>query len=342
MTSLLLAPVRERLEQVAKFDVPLLIAGESGTGKRAAACAWGQARFGDDVILDFVASDTLDVGSLEILIEDPVRPGRGRRPRRAQTVIVLTDVDLLSPHVQRRLARRLDDGFVPIAATTRRTGEQLRGSGYFDHGLLHRLAVAPVSMPPLRARRTDIPALAECLLRRAERRHGVEVRPIAEDARRELAARDLPGNLIELDALMTAALIRGGAGVPIDADLIRGLSTPSLSAAQAIQDNAIAAEVLRDLSSGPLSLNVLNSQLYRQAMQPCNGNVAAAARMLGLSRAQLALPAQTDLAGDANVVQLFADVKFSCEANSYRVVLNAGQARRSETDAQASEEVCLR
>ena len=109
---------------------------------------------------------------------------------------------------------------------------------------------------------------------------------------------------------MTAALIRGGAGVPIDADLIRGLSTPSLSAAQAIQDNAIAAEVLRDLSSGPLSLNVLNSQLYRQAMQPCNGNVAAAARMLGLSRAQLALPAQTDLAGDANVVQLFADVKF--------------------------------
>ena len=92
----------------------------------------GQARFGDDVILDFVASDTLDVGSLEILIEDPVRPGRGYRPRRAQTVIVLTDVDLLSPHVQRRLARRLDDGFVPIAATTRRTSEQLRGSGYQD------------------------------------------------------------------------------------------------------------------------------------------------------------------------------------------------------------------
>jgi hypothetical protein len=287
VTNLLLAPVRERLEQVAKFDVPLLIAGESGTGKRAAACAWGQARFGDDVILDFVASDTLDVGSLEILIEDPVRPGRGRRPRRAQTVIVLTDVDLLSPQIQRRLARRLDDGFVRIAATTRRTVEQLRLSG-FDQGLLYRLAVAPVNMPPLRARRADIPALAECLLRRAGRRHGMKDRSIAEDARRELAARDLPGNLIELDALMTAALIRGGAGVPIDADLIRGLSTSSLSAAQAIQDNAIAAGMLRDLSSGPVSLNVLNSQLYRQAMQRCNGNVAAAARMLGLSRAQLA------------------------------------------------------
>jgi transcriptional regulator of aromatic amino acid metabolism len=129
VTSLLLAPVRERLEQVAKFDVPLLIAGESGTDKRAAACAWGQARFGDDVILDFVASDTLDVGSLEILIEDPVRPGRGCRPRRAQTVIVLTDVDLLSPHVQRRLARRLDDGFVPTP----------RGSVPRRHGCLWRL-----------------------------------------------------------------------------------------------------------------------------------------------------------------------------------------------------------
>jgi DNA-binding NtrC family response regulator len=288
VTSLLLAPVRERLEQVAKFDVPLLITGESGTGKRAAACAWGQARFGDDVTLDFVASDTLDVGSLETLIEDPVRSRQGRRPRRAETVIVLTDVDLLSPQVQRRLARRLDDGFVRIAATTRRTAEQLRRSGYFDHGLLHRLAVAPVSMPPLRARRTDIPALAECLLRRAERRHGVEVRSIAEDARRELAARDLPGNLIELDALMTAALIRGGAGVPIDADFIHRLSPPSVSPPQAIQDNAIAAEAPRDLPSGPFSLNVLNSQLYRRAMERCNGNVAAAARMLGLSRAQLA------------------------------------------------------
>ena len=142
MTSLLLAPVRERLEQVAKFDVPLLTAGELGTGKRAPGCAWGQARFGDDLILDFVASDTLDVGSLEILIEDPVRSARGRRPRRAQTVIVLTDVDLLSPQSQRRLARRLDDGFVRIAATTRRTVEQFRLSG-FDQGLLYRLAVAP-------------------------------------------------------------------------------------------------------------------------------------------------------------------------------------------------------
>jgi DNA-binding NtrC family response regulator len=288
VTSLLLAPVRERLEQVAKFDVPLLITGESGTGKRAAASAWGQARFGDDVTLDFVASDTLDVGSLETLIEDPARSRRGRRPRRSQTVIVLTDVDLLSPQVQRRLARRLDDGFVRIAATTRRTVEQLRGSGCFDHGLLHRLAVAPVNMPPLRARRTDIPALAECVLRRAERRHGMGDRPIAEDARRELAALELPGNLIELDALMTAALVSGCAGVPIDADLIRGLSPPSHSAAQAIQDNAIAAEALGDLSSGPLSLSVLNSQLYRKAMEGCNGNVAAAARMLGLSRAQLA------------------------------------------------------
>lgn len=77
MTSLLLAPVRERLEQVAKFDVPLLIAGESGTGKRAAACAWGQARFGDDVILDFVASDTLDVGSLENSDRRPGASGKG-------------------------------------------------------------------------------------------------------------------------------------------------------------------------------------------------------------------------------------------------------------------------
>jgi Activator of aromatic catabolism/Sigma-54 interaction domain/Bacterial regulatory protein, Fis family len=288
VTALLLAPVREQLEQVAKFDVPLLIAGELGTGKRAAACAWGQARFGDDVILDFIASETLDAGSLETLIEDPVRPGPGRRPHCAQKSIVLTDVDLMSPQVQRRLARKLDEGFVRIAVTTRRTIDQLCGSGCFDEGLLHRLAVAPMTMPPLRARREDIPALAECLLWRAARRHGLKDRPIAEDARKELAALDLPGNLIELDAIMTGALIRGRPGVPIDADLIRGLAAPSRSAARAIQDDAIAAKALGGLSSGPVSLNVLNNQLYRQAMERSHGNVAAAARMLGLSRAKLA------------------------------------------------------
>ena len=288
VTSLLLAPVRERLEQVAKFDVPLLITGKSGTGKRAAACAWGQARFGDDVVLDFVASDMLDANSLEILIEDPVRRGRGRRPDRAQKVIVLTDVDLLPPQVQRRLARRLDDGFVRIAGTTRRTIEQLRQSDCFDQGLLHRLAVAPVTMPSLRARRADIPALAECLFRRAGRRHGMKDRLITEDARKQLTALSLPGNLIELDALMTAALIRGCAGVAIDADLICALAAPSYSGAQVIQDNVIAATGLGGLSSGPLSLSVLNGELYRQAMERSNGNVAAAARMLGLSRAQLA------------------------------------------------------
>lgn len=199
----------------------------------------------------------------------------------------MTDIELLSPHVQRRLARKLDEGFVRIAATTRRTVEQLRLSN-FDQGLLHRLAVAPVNMPPLHARRADIPALAECLLRRAARRHGMKDRPITEDERNELAALNLYANLIELDALMTAALSRGCVGVPIDADLIRGLTAPSASAAQAIQDSAIAAKAFGDLSSGPLSLDVLNSQFYRQAMERSGGNVAAAARMLGLSRAQLA------------------------------------------------------
>jgi hypothetical protein len=49
-------------------------------------------------------------------------------------------------------------------------------------------------------------------------------------------------------------------------------TAPSPSAAQAIQDNAIAAKAFSDLSSGPLSLNVLNSQFYRQAIERSSGN----------------------------------------------------------------------
>ena len=183
VSSLLLAPVRERIEKVARFDVPVLILGEPGTGKRTAARAWSEARFGADGVLDIAASETLDANSLDALFDRSVLPTRGRRPRRSQRRVVLTDIDLLAPTLQRRLARRLDEGDSRVAATTRRSLAELRGLAHFDAGLLRRLAVAPLVMPPLRHRRNDIPILAKALLRRAARRHGVKEPILRRSAR---------------------------------------------------------------------------------------------------------------------------------------------------------------
>jgi hypothetical protein len=132
VTELLLAPVSNQLGHIARFDVPLLITGERGTGKRTAARAWHEARPGASGGLDFVPCDTLDGDSLDALFGPTIRPRRERGADRERKTIVLTDVDLLAPSVQRRLARRLEDRGARVAATTCQTTDELRAWTNFD------------------------------------------------------------------------------------------------------------------------------------------------------------------------------------------------------------------
>ena len=288
ISSLMLVPVRERIVTVARFDVPVLILGEPGTGKRTAARAWSEARFGADGVLDIAASETLDANSLDALFDRSVLPTRGRRPRRSQRRVVLTDIDFLAPTLQRRLARRLDEGDSRVAATTRLSLAELRGLAHFDGGLLDRLAVAPLVMPPLRARRDDIPMLAKALLRRAARRHGVKEPILASEAEKLLAALELRGNVTELDTIVTAALIAiasGGGGTGLIGRACIELASDGV---ERKEQSSVGANLPQDLSEGSFMLEGLNERIYDEAMGRCDGNVAAASRLLGLSRAQLA------------------------------------------------------
>ena len=285
----MLAPVRERIATVARFDVPVLILGEPGTGKRTAAQAWSEARFGADGVLDIAASETLDANSLDALFDRSVLPTRGRRPRRSQRRVVLTDIDLLAPALQRRLARRLDEGDSRVAATTRRSLAELRGLAHFDGGLLYRLAVAPLVIPPLRARRDDIPMLAKALLRRAARRHGVKEPILVSEAEKLLAELELPGNVTELDTIVTAALIAvassGGAGTGL---IGRACIELASDAVEQKKQGSTGSGLQQDLAEDSFTLEGLNERIDDEAMGRCDGNVAAASRLLGLSRAQLA------------------------------------------------------
>ena len=286
VSKLLLAPARESLERVARFETPLLIVGERGTGKRTAARAWSEARFGDEATLDFVACDTLTPEGFDAAFDPPAASGRGRSPKRSQRRIVLTDVDLLPLTLQRRLARRLDEGYIRVAATTRLTLPALSSSAEFDQSLLDRLAVATVAMPPLRARKQDIPALADGLLDCAARRHNVRRPALTDEAKQAMKTLELPGNVTELDALISSALIAAspeGIGAPqileIAARRRRARSSPF---------DGAGAKVLDGVTSGSLSLTALNRQICREAVERCNGNISAAARTLGITRPQLA------------------------------------------------------
>ena len=110
--------------------------------------------------------------------------------------------------------------------------------------------------------------------------------PEAETA---LGSLEWLGNVTELNALVAGALIAAGAGAKMGADLILTLAAPFVSADRGTTvSDSIASNVLTSLASKAVSLNALNGQIYRDALERCDGNVAAAARMLGVSRAQLA------------------------------------------------------
>jgi DNA-binding NtrC family response regulator len=197
----------------------------------------------------------------------------------------LTDLEHLAAPLQRRLARRLDDGDTRVAATSRLSLSALMASGAMDAGLLHRLSVATVTMPPLRTRAGDIRPLADLLLARAARRHGVKEPTLSKEASEALSGLELHGNITELNALLTAALIANEGKPTLGAERLRD---SALAARSELSPDAEGATQLAQFSTGALTLEGFNNKLLSEALRQCHGNMSAAARLLGLSRAQLA------------------------------------------------------
>jgi DNA-binding NtrC family response regulator len=165
-----------------------------------------------------------------------------------------------------------------VAATNRNLHEAVR-AGQFREDLYYRLGVIQVTLPPLRERREDIPALVEHLVERLAvkaRRQPMAVSPRAMEA---LTRYDWPGNVRELrNALERAILLEDGATV----------TTEHLPAAIV----PLAADAVPQLSPFVLpptgvSLERVEEHLVRQAMELADGNQSRAARLLDTTRAAL-------------------------------------------------------
>src|SRR5262249_16799196 len=142
-------------------------------------------------------------------------------------------------------------------------------AGRFREDLLFRLNTVEIDLPPLRARREDIPLLAEHFLRVHAGRYRKGIAAFAPDALDTLLEHHWPGNVRELDhAVERAVLLASGAQVRA-ADL--GLRAASDGGAR-IED---------------MSLDAAERWLIQRAMRRHDGNVSEAARTLGLSRSAL-------------------------------------------------------
>jgi two-component system, NtrC family, response regulator HydG len=310
-----------QLARVAPTKATVLFTGESGVGKEAFARRLH--RISPRAERPFIAVNCAAIP--ETLVESELfgvergaytgashsRPGRFERADGG--TLFLDEIGTLSLVSQGKLLRALQEGEVErvggtrtlhvdvrVVAATNVDLQQLVREGRFREDLYFRLNVFPIHLPPLRERRDDIPLLMNHFLRRESARHGRHPTGFTPRAVRAMLHYAFPGNIRELQNLIERGVISAEDTTAIDvAHLFRReqLSEEALLAigaggtlapAQDRQRPALTDLLQRELGEGPLSLDDLERRLMLEAVDRTSGNLAAAARQLGLTRAQLA------------------------------------------------------
>jgi DNA-binding NtrC family response regulator len=296
-TSDLYAAFVRQVERIARSDATVLLCGESGTGKEVAARRlheMGSRREGPFVAVNIAAiAPTLVESALFGHEKGAFTDARQERPglfRRAEGgTILLDDIDLLSPQVQVKLLRVLQEreveplgasGPVPIdvrvVATTNRDLAAEAEQGRFRQDLYWRLAVVVLEVPPLRSRLEDVGALGAHLVERIAERLGIPPRPLSDEARERLQAHPWPGNIRELENALERAMVMGrNSTEPLTAGEFEFLE----EACSGVEEDLAA----RALAHG-LSVEVMTRAMMQRALEEQRGNVSAAARQVGLTR----------------------------------------------------------
>ncbi|MCK6441046.1 MAG: sigma-54 dependent transcriptional regulator, partial [Planctomycetes bacterium] len=218
--------------------------------------------------------------------------------------IFLDEIGEMSMAVQARLLRVLQDRTVTpiggnkevpvkarvICATNKRL-EQEVAEGRFRRDLYFRLNAFPVEIPPLRTRKDDIPAFARLFLEQACVKFDKEINGLTPAALEALVQHDWPGNVRELEnAIERAVLLCRGRDLD---DVTLSLLPRAAPQAAASQGEGHAGDVYPLIHRGfatpddVVSLDVVERDFIRSAVETCSGDIADTARRLGISRSTL-------------------------------------------------------
>ncbi len=284
----------ELARKVLDSDTAVLLRGETGTGKELFARLLHES--GPRRANRFVAQNcgALPESLLESELFGHARGAftgaagdrRGLFEEADQGTLFLDEVGEMSQAMQLRFLRVLQDGEVRrlgaqgvrkvdvrIIAATNANLEADIESGRFRRDLYYRLNVFPISLPPLRDRAEDIPALAEAFLRPACRRARRAVPSISPEAIALLQAYPFPGNVRELENEIERAVALAEAGRPIAPEHL----------SDRMRDGAGSAPRPGTLAE---AIEQLKRQMIHDALREC-GTKTAAAERLGLSRQSL-------------------------------------------------------
>lgn len=302
--------VFDLIERVADSQATVLIQGESGTGKELVARALhylSARRTGPFVAVSCAAlPETLLESELFGHEKGAFTGALTRRIGRFEMAnggtLFLDEVGELTPAVQVKLLRVLQERSferlggteritvdVRIIAATNRNLEQAMREGKFRQDLYYRLNVVPITLPPLRERKEDIPLLVQHFLAKFSRTnpHSNGLPPeggpvpsgghlqMAPDALAALMNYSWPGNVRELENVLERACLLCAGGV-----ITRQCLPAEILAAEGRGCNGFTLEIPEE----GLDLEELEKQLILKALEKSGGNQTRAARLLHLSR----------------------------------------------------------
>jgi transcriptional regulator with GAF, ATPase, and Fis domain len=225
-----LRQVLERVDQVSRTDVPVLILGETGSGKEVVARAIHQRSLRAAgpflrVNCGAISPELVDselFGHERGSFTGAVGQRKGWFERADGGTLFLDECGELSLAAQVRLLRILQDGVfervggekqvsvnVRVIAATHRDLQLMTREKHFREDLWYRLAVFPIRLPPLRERTQDVAALARHFAERSAQRLGIRVLLPSPDDIEALRAYAWPGNVRELAAVIERAVILG-------------------------------------------------------------------------------------------------------------------------------------
>jgi two-component system response regulator PilR (NtrC family) len=286
------------VRRIAKTRSTVLITGQSGTGKERIARAIHD--LSDRASEPFLV---VNCGALpEALVESElfghdkgaftgaVTRHLGLFREADRGTVLLDEVGELATSLQVKLLRVLQERKVRsvgataevsvdvrvLAATNRAVEDDVK-AGKFRQDLYYRLNVIRIEVPPLSARREDIPDLAQFFLARCAAEHNKDVRALAPDVLRALDGYSFPGNVRELENIIERAVTLASSPLIGLGDLPREISGASAQATPRLVDLPDEGCNLDDV------LGELERRLIVQALERTGGIRANAAKVLGVS-----------------------------------------------------------
>jgi Nif-specific regulatory protein len=289
--------VWEMLTQVAPADATVLITGESGTGKELIAAEVHRLskRAGQALIKVNCAALPESIIESELFGHEKgaftgasvQRKGRFELAHRG--TIFLDEIGELSPQIQAKLLRVLQERELErvggtstikvdvrlIAATNRNLEEDVK-AGRFRDDLYYRLNVFPLHIPPLRERKGDTVLLADHFAEKYAEKNNKLIKRISATAIDLLTSYSWPGNVRELENCIERAVILSADMVIHSYNLPPSLQSPT----------STSTELITTLEA---ALSRMEKELIVEALKISDGNMAAAARRLGITERRIGL-----------------------------------------------------